>query len=148
MALKTVIGAAFAQAHGRYGHRRIHACLVEAGWRVAKKTVLSLMRDLGLVCRVRRRRYTSYRGERGAVASNVLNREFTATAPNQKWVTDITEFKVGEQRVYLSPVMDLFERQIIAWSLATSPTVELTNRVLRDALVTLEPGQTPIVHSD
>lgn len=147
-AVKTAIRDVFRQAKGRYGHRRVHACLVRDGWRVAKKTVLRLMRALGLTCQVRRRRYRSYRGEMGTVAPNRLDRNFTATAPNQKWVTDLTEFRVGEAKVYLAPVMDLFDRQIIAWSLATSPTVDLTNSALRPALATVAQGQTPLVHSD
>ncbi len=63
---------------------------------MAKKTVLKLMRVLGLICKVRRRRrYNSFKGEVGTIAANVLNRDFTATAPNQKWVTDVTEFRVA-----------------------------------------------------
>lgn len=115
---------------------------------MAKKTVLMLMRGLGLICLVRQRRYRSYRGEVGTIAANLLNRDFRAAAPNQKWVTDVTEFRVGEQKVYLSPIMDLFDRQIIAWSVGVSPTLELTNRALQQALATLPEGQTLLVHSD
>jgi putative transposase len=147
--LKTAIHTQFAAAHGRYGHRRIHACLVRDGWRVAKKTVLTLMRELGLACPVRRRkRYGAYRGEVGQMAPNLLNREFTATAPNQKWVTDVTEVAVPDGTVYLAPVMDLFDRQILAWAIGTAPTLDLTNRALGDALATLPDGQTPLVHTD
>lgn len=147
--LKAAIQAIFTEAHGRYGHRRIHTKLLVDGWRVAKKTVLKLMRQLGLVCQVRRRkRYRSYRGKVGKVAPNLLNRNFTATAPNQKWVTDITEFAVGDRKVYLSPVMDLFDRQIIAWSVGVSPSLNLTLTALQDALATLPSGAAPIVHSD
>lgn len=146
--LKAAIRKVFVQVHGRYGHRRIHARLRTEGWRVAKKTVLRLMRHLGLVCQVRRRRSRWYRGEIGTVAANVLNRDFTATAPNQKWVTDVTEFRVGAQKVYLAPIMDLFDRQIITYTIGPSPTLELTNRVLRDALATLPEGQAPLIHSD
>lgn len=107
------------------------------------------MRELGLVCLIRRRRrYVSYQGMVGKVADNVLNREFTATTPNQKWVTDVTEFHVGDRKVYLSPMMDLFDRQIISYAISTSPTLELTNSSLRDALATLGKSQTPLVHSD
>lgn len=149
-ALKTAIQDVFTEAHGRYGHRRVHAKLVRTGWRIAKKTVLRLMRELDLTCLVRRRRssYRSYRGEVGTVAPNLLARDFTAPAPNQKWVTDITEFKTEAEKVYLSPVMDLYDRQIIAWSTATSPTVDFTNASLQTALATLAAEQTPLVHSD
>lgn len=107
------------------------------------------MQELGLVCKVRRRkRYNSYQGEQGAVAPNVLNREFDADAPNQNWVTDVTEFSVGDRKLYLSPVMDLFDRQIISYSLGSSPNLALTNDSLREALTCLQPGQQPLVHSD
>jgi putative transposase len=102
--LKAAIGDAFSAAHGRYGHRRVHTVLTRQGWQVAKKTVLKLMRTLDLICKVRRRRsYNSFKGEIGIVADNVLARDFTATAPNQKWVTDVTEFRVADRKVYLSP---------------------------------------------
>lgn len=147
--LKAAIQATFTEVQGRYGHRRIHARLVTQGWRVAKKTVLTLMRQLGLVCPIRRRRrYGSYRGPVGTVAPNLLNRNFTATAPNQTWVTDVTEFAVGDRRVYLAPIMDLFDRQIVAYAIGVAPSLELTNRALRHALATLHVGQTPMVHSD
>jgi putative transposase len=147
--LKTAIMDIFTKNHGRYGHRRIRTELLKQGWTIAKKTVLKLMRVLGLVCKVRRKkRYNSYKGEQGAVAANLLNREFDATAPNQKWVTDVTEFSVGDRKLYLSPVMDLFDRQIISYSIGLSPNLELTNSSLRDALATLDGGQKPLVHSD
>jgi putative transposase len=148
-ALKDAITKIFKKNHGRYGHRRIHIELVKEGWTVAKKTVLKLMRSLGLVCKVRRKkRYNSYQGEQGSTAPNVLNREFEADAPNQKWVTDVTEFSVGDRKLYLSPVMDLFDRQIISYTIDSSPNLELTNTSLRQALATLEDGQHPLVHSD
>jgi putative transposase len=107
------------------------------------------MRALQLLCKVRRRkRYNSYQGEQGRIAPNLLNRKFDADAPNQKWVTDVTEFRVGDRKLYLSPVMDLFDRQIISYSVGSSPNLELTNSSLRGALACLEPRQQPLVHSD
>lgn len=148
-ALKTAVTEIFTTNHGRYGHRRIHTELLKQGWMLAKKTVLKLMRSLGLTCRVRRRkRYNSYQGEQDIAAPNLLNRDFDATAPNQKWVTDVTEFSVGDRKLYFSPVMDLFDRQIISHTIGTSPNLELTNTSLREALTSLQPGQYPLVHSD
>ena len=147
--LKTAIGKAFEAAHGRYGHRRVHAVLTAQGWRVAKKTVLALMRELALICRVRRRRrYNAFKGEVGQIAENVLDRDFTATAPNQKWATDVTEFRVGDRKIYLSPVLDLFDRSVVAHSWSLTPNLELTNSSLSSAIATLAPGQHPLVHSD
>lgn len=148
-ALKATVTEIFEKNHGRYGHRRVHTELVKQGWTIAKKTVLKLMRSLRLVCMVRRKkRYNSYKGEQGRVAQNLLNREFDADAPNQKWVTDVTEFSVDGRKLYLSPVMDLFDRQIISYRVGLSPNLELTNASLREALSCLEHGQHPLVHSD
>jgi putative transposase len=148
-ALKAAVTEIFQKNQGRYGHRRIHTELAKQGWTVAKKTVLKLMRSLNLVCEVRRKkRYNSYRGGQGTVAPNVLNREFDAKTPNEKWVTDVTEFSVGDRKLYLSPVMDLFDRQIISYAVGPSPNLNLTNTSLRKALATLERGQEPLVHSD
>jgi putative transposase len=147
--LKAAIGDAFSAAHGRYGHRRVHAVLTSQGWQVAKKTVLKLMRTLGLICKVRRRRnYNSFKGEIGTVADNVLNRDFTATAPNQKWVTDVTEFRIADRKVYLSPVVDLFDRSVVAHAWSLSPNLALTQASLTRAIATLQPGEHPLVHSD
>jgi putative transposase len=147
--LKEAVTEAFTRAHGRYGHRRVHAVLARQGHKVAKKTVLTLMRALGLVCKVRRRRpYMSWKGEVGTTAENILNREFTATEPNTKWVTDVTEFRVGTTKIYLSPIIDLFDRSVVSYSWSSSPDTELTNSSLRDAIATLGPRQTPLVHSD
>ena len=147
--LTAAVTEIFETNHGRYGHRRTHIELVKQGWTVAKKTVLKLMQALGLICKVRRRkRYNSYRADQGAVAPNVLNREFEADAPNRKWVTDVTEFSVGDRKLYFSPVMDLFDRQIISHTISSTPNLELTNTSLREALTTLEDGQQPLLHSD
>ncbi|MDQ0076691.1 putative transposase [Arthrobacter oryzae] len=147
--LKAAVTGIFEKSHARYGHRRVHIELVKQGWTVAKKTVLKLMGVLGLVCKVRRKkRYNSYQGEQGVIAPNLLKRQFEADAPNQKWVTGVTEFSVGDRKLYLSPVMDLFDRQIISYAIGTSPNLALANDSLRSALATLETGQKPLVHSD
>lgn len=89
------------------------------------------MRSLRLVGKVRRKkRYSSYTGDQGRVTPNVLSREFESDGPNQQWVTDVTESSVGGQKLCLSPIMDLFDRQIIAYSVGLSPNLELTNTSL------------------
>jgi putative transposase len=147
--LKAEIRRIFDRFAGRYGHRRVRDELRKHGWLVSKKTVLKLMNQLGLRCQIRRRkRYNSFKGEVGKTAPNLLKRDFTVTGPNQKWVTDVTEFRVGDRRVYLSTVMDLFGREIIGHSTGISPNLELANSSLRQALTRLRPGDAPIVHSD
>jgi putative transposase len=147
--LKTAITEAFTAAHGRYGHRRVHTVLTRDGRQVAKKTVLKLMNALGLVCRVRRaRRYRSWIGQTGTIAANVLDRQFSASAPDTKWVTDVTEFRIGASKVYLSPVIDLFDRSVVAYTCGPSPSVELTSSALRAAIAALPADARPLVHSD
>lgn len=146
--LKVEIRRVFDRYGGRYGHRRIRDRLRAGGWVVSKKLVLKLMRQLGLRCRIRRKRYASFKGEVGKIAPNLLKRDFATTGPNQKWVTDVTEFRVGDRKVYLSTVMDLFDRQIIGHSTSLSPNLELTGSSLRKAMRRLRLGEKPIVHSD
>lgn len=149
-ALKAAITEIFHTNRKRYGHRRIRAELSKAGWVVSKKTVWKLMRQLGLECPSRRKRkYQSYQGQTGQIADNVLDRDFAAAVPNRKWVTDVTEFRVGDAKTYLSPVLDLCGRKIVAYSIRRSPNLELTNSSLAAALATLQPGMPgPLVHSD
>ncbi|MET9262906.1 IS3 family transposase [Amycolatopsis sp. NPDC004079] len=147
--LKTAIAEAFAAARGRYGHRRIHAVLARDGWHVAKKTVLKVMNALGLACKIRRpRRHRSWLGQPGTTAPNLLDRRFTADAPDTKWVTDVTEFRIGDRKLYLSPIVDLFDRSVVAYSCGPSPSLELTHSSLRAAIATLPAGASPLVHSD
>lgn len=147
--LKTAIRQTFTHNKSRYGHRRIHIELRKQGWRVAKKTVLKLMRVLKLTPKTRsRKRFSSYQGEIGKIAPNLLNREFFAARPNEKWVTDVTEFKVGNSKLYLSPIMDLYDRSIIAFSTSRHPTVEFAVSSLRNALEQIPADSTLLVHSD
>ena len=107
--VKEEIVAVFNKNKKRYGYRRITQELHNNGIYINHKTVQKLMKQLGLVCHVReRRKYNSYKGEIGEVAPNLLERHFKTNEPNRKWVTDVTEFKVNDQKLYLSPIIDLF----------------------------------------
>lgn len=90
---------------GRVGYRRITLELHNRGFCINHKTVQRLMKKLGIMCRVRMKKYRSYKGEVGKIAPNLLNRDFDATMPNQKWVTDVTEFSLFGQKLYLSPIL-------------------------------------------
>ena len=105
--LKSRIRAVYERHKGCYGYRRITAALRQAGETVNHKTVQRLMQVLGLKSRVRPKKYRSYRGQQATVP-NLLDRQFLAERPNQKWVTDVTEFNVRGEKLYLSPVMDLY----------------------------------------
>ena len=146
--LKGRIGQVYEHHKGRYGYRRITATLCQAGYWVNHKTVQRLMAQLHLKSLVRPKKYRSYRGEIGRVAPNLLNRQFAAHQPNQKWVTDVTEFKVGGQKLYLSPVMDLYNGEIIAWQAEQRPAFTLVRRMLEKAMCKLGRNDSPILHSD
>ncbi|WP_098020867.1 IS3 family transposase [Orrella dioscoreae] len=147
-ALKAKIRAIYTRHKGRYGYRRITAALRQAGQCVNHKTVQKLMRALGLKSLVRPKRYRSYRGEVGRVAPNVLARQFEADRPNQKWVTDVTEFNVRGQKLYLSPVMDLYNGEIVAYETSERPLFGLVGNMLKKAMRRLSPGDQPLLHSD
>ena len=99
---------------GRYGYRRITLELRNRGHILNHKTVQRLMKALRLKSLVRVKKYQSYRGAVGKIAPNLLARDFHANAPNQKWVTDVTEFSLFNEKVYLSPVLDLYNGEIIS----------------------------------
>ncbi|WP_435521062.1 IS3 family transposase [Alkalihalophilus pseudofirmus] len=133
---------------GRYGYRRITDLLQEKGYAINKKKVLRMMRDLGLKCLVRMKKYKSYKGEVGKAAPNILNRNFRAEKPNQKWVTDITEFKLFGQKLYLSPLFDLFNGELITYTLQSRPTYDLVDTMLDQGLKHLNKGDDLLIHSD
>lgn len=114
---------------------------------ISGKTVLRLMREEGCVCRIRRRRYASYRGKVGKAAENILNRELSADAPMTKLATDVAEFNVAGAKAYLSPVMDLFNNEIVAFSISRSPNMAQINEMMGQ-LASLEFGESPLLHSD
>lgn len=146
--LKTRIKAVYERHKGRYGYRRITAAIRQAGQSVNHKTVQRLMGQLKLKSLVRAKKYRSWRGEVGRIAPNLLNREFSAQQPNQKWVTDVTEFNVLGQKLYLSPIMDLYNGEIVAYQMNTRPVFELVSGMLRKALAKLGDQDTPMLHSD
>jgi putative transposase len=147
-ALKRQIGVLFARHKGRYGYRRVTAAIRQLGTTVNHKTVQSLMGKLGLKSLVRPKKYRSYKGEVGAAAPHVLQRRFDTTGMNQKWVTDVTEFNVAGEKLYLSPVMDLYNGEIIAFETSKRPEYSLVGFMLKKALSKLRPSQQPILHSD
>jgi transposase InsO family protein len=146
--LKTRIRALFEQHKGRYGYRRITAAIRRTGELINHKTVQRLMAQLQLKSLVRIKKYRSYKGLVGRIAPNILQRQFDAQRPNQKWVTDVTEFKVGGQKLYLSPVMDLYNGEIIAHQIAKRPVFEMVSTMLKKAFTRLGECDKPILHSD
>jgi transposase InsO family protein/transposase-like protein len=133
-----------------YGYRRIHASLSNRSVSISEKVVRRLMKQACLVAATsKRRRYGSYMGEISPAPDNLLNRDFSASAPNEKWLTDITEFQIPAGKVYLSPMIDCFDGMVVSWSIGTRPNAELVNTML-DAAVdkVAASGERPVVHSD
>ncbi|WP_244147848.1 IS3 family transposase [Vreelandella zhanjiangensis] len=145
--LKRRIHALYERHKGRYGYRRITAALRQAGEQVNHKTVQRLMQHLGLKSLVRPKKYRSYRGQPASVP-NLLARQFQAERPNQKWVTDVTEFNVRGEKLYLSPVMDLYNGEIVSYSIQKRPQFSLVGGMLKKALAKLANQEAPLLHSD
>ena len=139
----------FDGSYRSYGYRRLACALRDKhGYRLSGKTVLRLMREEGRTCVVRRKKYSSYKGEVGKAAANTLDRNFESKTPNSKWVTDITEFKICEKKIYFSPMIDLYNGEVIAYEINVSPNLKLVTSMLDKALATLEQEEHPMIHSD
>jgi len=133
-----------------YGYRRIHAELKRNSIVVSEKVVRRIMNEEFLVAYYpkKKRKYSSYKGIISPAVANVIKRNFKAKTPNQKWLTDLTEFALPTGKVYLSPVIDCFDGIIVHWSIGTHPTAKLVNSMIDGAISKLKPGETPIIHSD
>ncbi len=146
--VKEIIKQIFDEHKGRYGYRRITLELKNRSYSINHKTVRRLMIELGLKSLVRMKKYRSYRGNVGRISPNVLQRDFKASKPNEKWVTDVTEFHLFGKKLYLSPVLDLFNGEIIAYNIETRPVFPLVTKMLDQAFERLNEGDSPILHSD
>ena len=146
--IKELIQQIFEEHKGRYGYRRITLELRNRGYLLNHKTIRRLMNDIGLKCLVRLKKYRSYRGKVGKIAANILERNFNTSKPNEKWVTDITEFHLHGKKLYLSPILDLYNGEIIAYTIENRPVYPLVSKMLDKAFDCLNDGETPILHSD
>ena len=145
---KAEITAIFHENKGRYGYRRVTDELRNRGFNLNHKTVQRLMKELGLFCRVRMKKYRSYKGEQGKVADNELNRDFSAKKPNQKWVTDVTEFRLFGQKLYLSPILDLYSGDIVTYTISDSPNLLMVTTMLEQAFQKIPDNAGLLLHSD
>ncbi|MDU4618738.1 MAG: IS3 family transposase [Staphylococcus epidermidis] len=133
---------------GRYGYRRVTLALRQEAGRINHKVVQRLMNLLSLKAAIKVKRYSSWRGALGETADNVLKRNFKATRPNEKWVTDVTEFAVNGRKLYLSPIIDLFNNEVISYSISERPAMAMIDEMLDKAFAKLDKKSTPILHSD
>ena len=145
---KAEMTAIYHENKGRYGYRRITMELRNRKLPLNHKTVQRLMKELGLVCHVRMKKYRSYKGEVGKIAPNLLKRDFSTTAPNQKWVTDVTEFSLFGEKIYLSPILDLHSSDLVSYVISDRPVLSMVMNMLDSAASQLPLGAAPILHSD
>ncbi|MCA0174075.1 IS3 family transposase [Bacillus sp. RAR_GA_16] len=150
---KEMITELFHKHEGKYGYRRIYLALRNQGYVINHKKVQRIMHELGLKCEkfTRKSRYKSYKGTVGKVAQNRLKRRFYTPIRLQKLVTDVTEFKcTGNEKLYLSPIMDLFNGEIVSFGISNRPTLDLVLKPLTEALSTIrtEAKYRTTIHSD
>lgn len=146
--IKEEITSIYHENQGRYGYRRITLELHNRGYQINHKTVQRLMKELALKCMVRMKKYRSYKGEVGKIAPNLIQRNFVATAPNQKWATDITEFSLFGTKLYLSPILDMYNGEIISYNISERPVLGQVMDMLDKAFEKIPDGTNLILHSD
>lgn len=145
---KEQIKGIFEKNKARYGYRRITLELQNQGIVINHKTVLKLMNEMGLYCKIRRKKYNSFRGETNEAVPNLISRDFHADSPNQKWTTDVTEFALLGRKVYLSPILDMYNSEIISYSISLSPNYKMITDMLEDAFKKIPDDTGLIFHSD
>jgi putative transposase len=148
--LKVLVRASFEESKQRYGSPRVHEDLIELDEHVSRKRVVRLMQEDGLVARQRKRyKHTTMSDHDQPVAANLLDRQFQAEAPNQRWVGDTTEFVIGTSgKLYLAVVLDLFSRFVVGWAVSAVNDRHLTLKALEQALKRRCPGIGLLHHSD
>ena len=118
------------------------------GYNTNHKLVMKLMKQEHLTCRVRMKKYRSYKGEQGKIAPNLLNREFQADRPNEKWTTDITEFSLFGRKLYLSPILDMYNGEIVSYEISEHPVLTQVTNMLEKAFSKIPDNTQLIFHSD
>lgn len=146
--IKEEIEAIYHENKGRYGYRRITAELKNRGYKINHKTILKLMKEMGMQCFVREKHYKSYKGEIGKICNNLLNRDFKADNPNEKWVTDVTEFRVKDNKLYLSPIVDLYNGEVISYNLSRKAVFSQVVDMIDKAFKIIPDKTNLILHSD
>ena len=147
---KAEIQSIFIEHKGNYGYRRIHLELRNRGYLVNQKRVQRLMKVLNLQAKMRqKRKYSSHKGDVGKKAENLIQRQFEGSKTMEKCYTDVTEFAIlaSTRKLYLSPVLDGFNSEIIAYNLSTSPNLEQVRTMLEQAF-TEKHYENTILHSD
>lgn len=147
-ALKKQILEIFEKNHGRYGVRRVHMALANAGITVNHKKVQRLMHEMGLKGKRPKEKYHSYQGVVGKVADNIINRDFKASKPLEKWSTDVSQFNFPWGKCYFSPILDMATNEIISYDLSRSPNLKQVIDMLDRAFEKFPEINGLIMHSD
>ena len=138
----------FVSNRSRYGVRRVHQELINRGYQVNHKRVQRLMHKAGLIGKRPKEKYHSYKGEIGKIADNIIGRDFSTTAPLQKWTTDVSQFNFSWGKCYISPVLDMNTNEIISYDLSRSPNLDQVTRMLNKAFNKFPSVEGLILHSD
>lgn len=147
--LREKIRITFEESSKSYGYRRIHSEIRSSNITISEKVIRRIMKEEKLVVPyIKRKKYNSYKGEITPAVENIIKRNFHADKPNEKWLTDITEFSIPAGKIYLSPIIDCFDGLPVTWTIGTSPNAELVNTMLDEAISVLNEEEHPIVHSD
>lgn len=146
--IKEQIISIYDENKGRHEYKRITMELHNRGYVINHKTVLKLMKQLGVQCFVRIKKYKSYKGEVGKICDNLLNRNFKADKENQKWVTDVTEFSLFGTKLYLSPIIDLFNGEIVSYNISERSVFHQVVDMLEKAFNKISDNTNLILHSD
>ncbi len=142
------INEIFTSNRRRYGVRRVHQELLNRGYIVNHKRVQRLMHAAGLMGKRPKEKYHSYKGEVGKIADNLINGDFNATAPLQKWTTDVSQFNFNWGKCYISPILDMNTNEIVSYDLSMSPNLEQIQRMLEKAFKKFPNLSGLIFHSD
>lgn len=134
--------------HGCYGYRRITLELRNEATIINHKTVLKLMKELGLKGKQKKLHYHSYKGEIGAIAPNVINRDFKADEPYKKLTTDVTQVNIKDSKMYFSPILDMFNGEILSYTISDRPDLKMVTNMVKDALKCIGQINGCTLHSD
>lgn len=147
--LAMLVRAAHETGRRTYGSPRIHAAMAASGVRISRKRVMRLMQEQGLRARIRRRYVkTTDSTQTTNIAPNLLNREFTALAPNRRWVGDVTYLKTPGAPLYLAAIVDLFSRRVVGWAVSVHNDTDLALKALQRAILLRAPGADLMHHTD
>lgn len=145
---KDSIKTIYDDSKGRYGYRRITITLRAEGQLINHKTVQKLMVQMDLRAKRKKRHYRYYKGDIGQIAPNVINRDFMIDKPNKKWATDVTQININEDKTYFSPILDMYNGEIISYTISKSPNLKMVTDMLRNAFHSNNTLDGLVLHSD